>query len=327
MTSLTLWDSILPPELLVLPVELGRVDALLDDAAFFTPFALYFDARLGRPSIPVETSLRLMFLKFRYRRVMLERCFDGDLVMVASPPHISASKWAFEYVYQTGGLPAGGAATRLLSRRRRHDLYHRFMARDLREDPPGVTRVWAYPLWCSVIRSESADAVAEDVDWWMRCIGDADPLAVDQYSRFAYLSGALTEFRTPRLRSAPLVLRVLLRAQYRPATLTLNADRIGPGLLIQHGVATIVTAESIGAVAGSISRSPSGTTPPAADAGRSGPRRRGRGGAGTDHTARRRDNRGQCDGDSRRRTGRLRTIVIHRGQSSSLLSGNHGHPG
>jgi len=27
----TLWDSILPPELLVLPVELGRVDALLDD--------------------------------------------------------------------------------------------------------------------------------------------------------------------------------------------------------------------------------------------------------------------------------------------------------
>ena len=31
----TLWDSILPPELLVLPVELGRVDELLDDAVFF----------------------------------------------------------------------------------------------------------------------------------------------------------------------------------------------------------------------------------------------------------------------------------------------------
>src|SRR5258708_36056274 len=63
----TLWDSILPPELLVLPVELGRVDALLDDAVFFAPFARYFDARIGRPSIPVETYLRLMFLKFRYR--------------------------------------------------------------------------------------------------------------------------------------------------------------------------------------------------------------------------------------------------------------------
>src|SRR5271167_1728846 len=63
----TLWESILPPELLVLPVELGRVDALLDDPVFFAPFAAYFDARIGRPSIPMETYLRLMFLKFRYR--------------------------------------------------------------------------------------------------------------------------------------------------------------------------------------------------------------------------------------------------------------------
>jgi IS5 family transposase len=62
-----LWDVILPPELLVLPVELGRVDALLDDPVFFAPFAAHFDARIGRPSIPTETYLRLMFLKFRYR--------------------------------------------------------------------------------------------------------------------------------------------------------------------------------------------------------------------------------------------------------------------
>ena len=63
----TLWDSILPAELLVLPVELGRVDTLLDDPVFFAPFAAYFDARIGRPSIPMETYLRLMFLKFRHR--------------------------------------------------------------------------------------------------------------------------------------------------------------------------------------------------------------------------------------------------------------------
>ena len=63
----TLWDAILPVELLVLPTELARVDALLDDAVFFAPFAAYFDARIGRPSIPMETYLRLMFLKFRYR--------------------------------------------------------------------------------------------------------------------------------------------------------------------------------------------------------------------------------------------------------------------
>jgi IS5 family transposase len=63
----TLWDAILPEQLLVLPSELARVDTLLDDPVFFAPFAVYFDARIGRPSIPMETYLRLMFLKFRYR--------------------------------------------------------------------------------------------------------------------------------------------------------------------------------------------------------------------------------------------------------------------
>ena len=41
--------------------------SLLHDPVFFAPFAAYFDARIGRPSIPMETDLRLMFLKFRYR--------------------------------------------------------------------------------------------------------------------------------------------------------------------------------------------------------------------------------------------------------------------
>ncbi len=77
----TLWDSILPPELLVLPVELGRVDGLLDDPVFFAPFAVYFDARIGRPSIPMETYLRLMFLKFRYRLGYESLCREvGDSI-------------------------------------------------------------------------------------------------------------------------------------------------------------------------------------------------------------------------------------------------------
>jgi transposase, IS5 family len=63
----TLWESILPPEVLRLPAELARVDALLDDERFFAPFRAHFDATFGRPSIPVETYLRLMFLKVRYR--------------------------------------------------------------------------------------------------------------------------------------------------------------------------------------------------------------------------------------------------------------------
>jgi uncharacterized SAM-binding protein YcdF (DUF218 family) len=36
-------------------------------------------------------------------RFILEDCFDGDVVMVASPDHISAPRWVFEYVYQTAG--------------------------------------------------------------------------------------------------------------------------------------------------------------------------------------------------------------------------------
>ena len=47
--------------------ELTRVDALLDDPVFFAAFVPHFDARYGRPSIPMEAYLRLMFLKFRYR--------------------------------------------------------------------------------------------------------------------------------------------------------------------------------------------------------------------------------------------------------------------
>jgi transposase, IS5 family len=38
----SLWEASLPPELLRLPDDLVLVDALLDDPAFFAPFAPYF---------------------------------------------------------------------------------------------------------------------------------------------------------------------------------------------------------------------------------------------------------------------------------------------
>jgi IS5 family transposase len=63
----SVWESLLPAEVLRLPDELARVDALLDDPAFFAPFAPYFHPVLGRPSTPAERYLRLMFLKYRYR--------------------------------------------------------------------------------------------------------------------------------------------------------------------------------------------------------------------------------------------------------------------
>ena len=63
----TLWEAVLPAEALRMPAELERVDRLLDDARFFAPYEAFFHASLGRPSIPIEVYLRLMFLKYRYK--------------------------------------------------------------------------------------------------------------------------------------------------------------------------------------------------------------------------------------------------------------------
>jgi IS5 family transposase len=63
----SLWESVLPEVCLRLPAELERVDAWLDDERFFAPFVPFFDPRIGRPSVPMETYLRLMYLKRRYR--------------------------------------------------------------------------------------------------------------------------------------------------------------------------------------------------------------------------------------------------------------------
>ncbi len=50
----TLWGTLLPPQALVMPAELVRVDALLNDERFFAPYREFFHASLGRPSIPIE---------------------------------------------------------------------------------------------------------------------------------------------------------------------------------------------------------------------------------------------------------------------------------
>jgi transposase, IS5 family len=63
----SLWEAILPAEALGLPSELAAVDRLLDDPVFIEPFRVHFDPIIGRSSIPIDTYLRLMFLKFRYR--------------------------------------------------------------------------------------------------------------------------------------------------------------------------------------------------------------------------------------------------------------------
>jgi IS5 family transposase len=79
--QVSLWEAVLPPELLKLPDELARIDQLLDDPVFFAPFEPFFDPRVGRPSTPMETYLRLMFLKFRYRLGYESLCREvGDSI-------------------------------------------------------------------------------------------------------------------------------------------------------------------------------------------------------------------------------------------------------
>lgn len=64
--QLTLWDALLPEPLRKLPEELSSVDELLNDPAFLAPFIEAHPSRRGRPTVPAETYLRLMYLKHRY---------------------------------------------------------------------------------------------------------------------------------------------------------------------------------------------------------------------------------------------------------------------
>jgi IS5 family transposase len=63
----SLWEALLPAELKRLPAELEAIDAYLDDERFIAPWCALFDRRLGRPAVPVESLLRLLYLKHRYQ--------------------------------------------------------------------------------------------------------------------------------------------------------------------------------------------------------------------------------------------------------------------
>jgi transposase, IS5 family len=65
----SLWDQLLPPQVRTLSAELTTVDEFLADDRFFAPYRTRFNTLIGRPTVPVETYLRLMYLKHRYRLV------------------------------------------------------------------------------------------------------------------------------------------------------------------------------------------------------------------------------------------------------------------
>jgi serine O-acetyltransferase len=114
-----------------------------------------------------------------------------------------------------------------------------------------LARVWAYPLWVVAMRSKSRADIVADVNWWVECLKDDQLAALDTATRFAYFSGALPEFRTLvhyRLRGAsPLPIRMLMRRLYKGQEgVIFEPDSLGPACFIQHGIATLVAAKSIG---------------------------------------------------------------------------------
>jgi transposase, IS5 family len=63
----TIWELLLPEEAKRLPAELQAVDAYLDDERFIAPWRALFSTRFGRPTVPIDTLLRLLYLKHRYQ--------------------------------------------------------------------------------------------------------------------------------------------------------------------------------------------------------------------------------------------------------------------
>ena len=61
------WEDLLPEEARRMSPELQAVDAFLDDERFLESFRSRFPSKRGRYTIPMETYLRLMFLKMRYQ--------------------------------------------------------------------------------------------------------------------------------------------------------------------------------------------------------------------------------------------------------------------
>jgi len=74
LEQLDLLDGLLPRACAELPEPLAKLDTWLDDDRFFEPFLARYHARLGRPSIPAETYLRMAALQRQYGLSDRELC-------------------------------------------------------------------------------------------------------------------------------------------------------------------------------------------------------------------------------------------------------------
>jgi IS5 family transposase len=130
----SLWDQVLPPQARALSAELTSVDACLADDRLFEPYRQRFHTLIGRPTVPVETYLRLMYLKHRYRlgyETLTREVADSlhwrrfcHLALEASVPHPTTlskltRKYGPEVVHELNRLLVQQARERKLVRCRK----------------------------------------------------------------------------------------------------------------------------------------------------------------------------------------------------------------
>lgn len=120
------------------------------------------------------------------------------------------------------------------------------MKRGLRRLRDDVRLVRAAPALVLYLRSPRRQVIDRDARRWVECL-QAGHQGEGVGRQLAWLLAAFPEFRNLFLyRLGPV--GNLLRPLYRPvSTLHIKARDIGPGLFIQHGFATIIVAERIGA--------------------------------------------------------------------------------
>lgn len=100
------------------------------------------------------------------------------------------------------------------------------------------------PLLLPLLFTDQREVIAADARRWSEVMGSVAFLALLRLPEFR----SLYLFRLRCGKSAGYLLARVLTGIYRPeATLHFNVDAVGPGLFIQHGFATIIAAERIGA--------------------------------------------------------------------------------
>lgn len=117
--------------------------------------------------------------------------------------------------------------------------------------PLWFSRVYSLPLYLLVHFCGLAQPIERETRRWIECSGWPEMLSEPFRNQFAVLATRLPEFRSLllyRLRHLPFFVRLPLRLLWAGRrTLYFAAEDIGPGLFIQHGFATGIDAERIGA--------------------------------------------------------------------------------